>query len=185
MSRYTKRPLAPLMIAVLVGALVLVSRYSVQRDIDHLKAYYEGVIDDQMQIIYHQSDDIDRLKEEVKYEQMRNTALQQRIEEMEQWTPVEVEVTGYAPLDPQAVPGMCYSGDPTVTASGEQSQPGISIAAGPSVPFGTEMYVPGYGVGVVHDRGGMITDKHIDLMFATRGQALSWGRQTVTVYVKQ
>ena len=111
--------------------------------------------------------------------------LKQQIDELEKWTPIEVEATGYAPLDPQAVPGMCYSGDPTVTASGEPSQPGISIAAGPSVPFGTEMYVPGYGVGVVHDRGGMISDKHIDLMFATRGQALSWGRQTVTVWVKE
>ena len=111
--------------------------------------------------------------------------LKQQIKELEKWTPIEVEATGYAPLDPQAVEGVCYSGDPTVTASGEPSQPGISIAAGPGVPFGTEMYVPGYGVGVVHDRGGMISDKHIDLMFATRGQALNWGRQTVTVWVKE
>ena len=29
-----------------------------------------------------------------------------------------VEATAYAPIDPQAVEGMCYSGDPWVTASG-------------------------------------------------------------------
>ena len=185
MARYTKRPLAPLIIAVLVCSMALASRYAVQREIDHLKAYYEGVIDDQMQIIYHQQDDIDRLRKEVEYEQLRNHTLQERVEDMEKWVPVEMEATGYAPLDPQAVPGMCYSGDPTITASGEPSTPGVSIAAGPGVPFGTEIYVPGYGVGVVHDRGGLISDDHIDLMFATRGQALAWGRQTVTVWVKE
>jgi len=115
------------------------------------------------------------------HEQVVDLKAEQRVE----WGPVEMELTGYAPLDPQAVEGVCYSGDPTVTASGEPSQPGISIAAGPSVPFGTEIYVPGYGVGVVHDRGGLISDKHIDLMFATRGQALNWGRQTMTVWVKE
>lgn len=111
--------------------------------------------------------------------------LNKQIDEFEKWRPVEMEVTGYAPLSPDAVEGTCYSGDPTVTASGEPSQPGITIAAGPGVPFGTEIYIPGYGVGVAHDRGGMITDNHIDLMFATRGEALEWGRRTMTVWVKE
>lgn len=185
MARYTKRPLAPLIIAVLVGILALVGRHAVQKDIDNMAAYYEGIISDQMTIIEIQQEDIEKLEAEVEYEQLRNTALQQRIEAMEKWTPMEVETTGYAPLAPQAVPGMCYSGDPTITAIGEPSTPGVSIAAGPGVPFGTEIYVPGYGVGVVHDRGGLISDDHIDLMFATRGQALAWGRQTVTVWVKE
>ena len=45
-----------------------------------------------------------------------------------------VVATGYAPLDPEAKNGMCYQGNPNVTASGEPTQPLITIAAGPDLP---------------------------------------------------
>ena len=184
--RHHHRPLGPLLGACLIIVALIAGRVVIQREIANMAAYYEGIIVDQMEVIERQDDTIEQLRREADYQQLRIDTLTGVIDEgFAGWVPVVMEVTGYAPLDPDAVEGMCYSGDPNITASGEQSQPGISIAAGPGVPFGTEMYVPGYGVGVVHDRGGMITDKHIDLMFATRGQALNWGRQTVTVYVKQ
>ncbi len=70
-----------------------------------------------------------------------------------------------------------------ITASGTRARPG-TIAADTSVfPFGTIMYVPGYGYGVVEDRGGAIKGYKIDLYFRTHRQALEWGRQRKQVKV--
>lgn len=51
-------------------------------------------------------------------------------------------------------------------------------------PFGTRMYVPGYGWGIVEDRGGAIkgTDR-IDVFFRSHRDTLRWGRRQVTVCI--
>ncbi len=50
--------------------------------------------------------------------------------------------------------------------------------------FGTKMYVPGYGWGVVEDRGGAIKGPaRIDLYHRTHKTANKWGRQTIRVKV--
>lgn len=47
-------------------------------------------------------------------------------------------------------------------------------------PFGTVMEVPGWGTGVVEDRGGAIKGPtRLDLFFDSHGQALEWGRRRV------
>jgi 3D (Asp-Asp-Asp) domain-containing protein len=70
------------------------------------------------------------------------------------------------------------------TASGTKAKKG-TIAADTNVfPFGTRMRIPGYGDGVVEDRGGAIQGGKIDLFFKTHKQALEWGRKTVTVEVR-
>ncbi len=52
-------------------------------------------------------------------------------------------------------------------------------------PFGTRMYIPGYGWGVVEDRGGAIKGRHrIDLYFNSHKQALQWGRRKVPVTIE-
>lgn len=52
-------------------------------------------------------------------------------------------------------------------------------------PFGTHMYVPGYGHGVVEDRGGAIKGPNrIDLYFNSHSDALTWGRKKVRVIVE-
>jgi len=51
-------------------------------------------------------------------------------------------------------------------------------------PFGTEIYVPGYGWGVVEDRGGAIKgSKRLDLFYRSHTRAMQWGRQTIEVKV--
>ncbi len=53
-------------------------------------------------------------------------------------------------------------------------------------PFGTRMYVPGYGWGRVEDRGGAIKGpSRIDLFFSSHKEALQWGRRTVNVEVQR
>ena len=94
-----------------------------------------------------------------------------------------VSATAYAPLDPNAVEGMCYSGDPQVTASGQTSNPGVSVAMDSSIPFGTRVLVEGFGERIVHDRGGAITGNKIDIMMWTLEEVRSFGRQNLQVIV--
>ncbi len=52
-------------------------------------------------------------------------------------------------------------------------------------PFGTRMFVPGYGWGRVEDRGGAIKGSdRIDLYFHSHEEALQWGRQKLHVQVQ-
>jgi hypothetical protein len=52
--------------------------------------------------------------------------------------------------------------------------------------FGTRMYVPGWGWGVVTDRGGAIKGpERIDIFLRTHGATEQWGRQRLTVTVAQ
>jgi 3D (Asp-Asp-Asp) domain-containing protein len=51
-------------------------------------------------------------------------------------------------------------------------------------PFGTRLYAPGYGHGIVEYRGAAIKGPHrIDLYFDDHDDALKWGRQTVEVCI--
>ena len=53
-------------------------------------------------------------------------------------------------------------------------------------PLGTILYIPGYGFGVVADKGGAIRGKKIDLYFQSREDVFSlWGKKTVDVYMVQ
>ncbi len=48
--------------------------------------------------------------------------------------------------------------------------------------FGTRMHIPGYGWGVVEDRGGAIKGpKRLDLFYKSHNEALQWGRRNVDV----
>jgi cystine transport system substrate-binding protein len=70
---------------------------------------------------------------------------------------------------------------PGRTATGLPVGPGI-VAVDPAViPLGTRLSIPGYGEGVAADTGGAVQGLTIDLWFATLGEALAWGRRTVTI----
>lgn len=61
-----------------------------------------------------------------------------------------------------------------------------SIAADTNYyPFGTRMYVPGWGWGVVTDRGGAIKGpERIDIFFPRHAQTERWGRQRLDVRIQ-
>lgn len=89
-----------------------------------------------------------------------------------------MNVSGYAPLDPKAKKGMCYSGDRRITASGAKVKPYVTVAAPPEIPFGTLVQIEGIdGTFIVQDRGGMIKNNRLDICFLTRDEALVFGRQ--------
>ena len=68
-----------------------------------------------------------------------------------------------------------------LTASGEYTRPGVA-ACGPSYSFGTFLLVDAKWY-VCADRGGAITDGHLDLWFQEDEGAWAWGRQTLNVLV--
>ncbi|MGB6178108.1 3D domain-containing protein [Carnobacterium sp.] len=85
-----------------------------------------------------------------------------------------VSATGYS----TAQPGLS-----THTATGiNLLQNPMVIAVDPRViPLGTMIEVPGYGIAIAGDTGGAIKGNKIDIHFKTVGQALSWGRKTITI----
>lgn len=97
---------------------------------------------------------------------------------------MEVKLTGYAPLDPKAKRGMCFSGDRNMTASGKKVRPGVTLAASRAFPFGTEIFIPGLGWRVVEDRGSRIKRNKLDICFNTQKEALDWGVRKSVVWVR-
>lgn len=74
-------------------------------------------------------------------------------------------------------------GDPGygITSTGAKAQRGV-VAVDPKViPYGTQMYIPGYGYGVALDTGSAIKGNRIDLFFDTVEEANNWGRKWVTI----
>ncbi|AIS51319.1 3D domain-containing protein [Thermoanaerobacter kivui] len=81
--------------------------------------------------------------------------------------------TGKKPSDP----------DYGITATGIKATRGV-IAVDPRViPFGTRMYVEGYGFGIAADTGGAIKGNIIDVYFPTHEEVQKWGRRYVKVYI--
>jgi 3D (Asp-Asp-Asp) domain-containing protein len=98
----------------------------------------------------------------------------------------EMTATAYAPLDPDAVEGMCYSGNPRVTATGARTTPGRTIAVDPDViTMGARVFIPGVGVRVAEDVGPAIKGQKIDLCMGTKKAALKWGiRRVMAIWLK-
>lgn len=129
--------------------------------------------------------------EQLKQEQEETSAI---IEEAKQkFEPVSVKsepeqageiftITGYAPLDPDAVEGVCYQGNPNETYSGKPPVPG-KTAAGHISLIGKTVFVEGMGFRRINDIGGAIGEKDLDLVFETRAEALDWGRQERRVVI--
>lgn len=81
-----------------------------------------------------------------------------------------------------------------ITASTKKAVRGVTVAAGPSVPFGTKVYIPYFkdwdnnGIFVVQDRGGAIHDDNIDVFFGYSSKQLreaqKFGRKySMEVYI--
>lgn len=88
-----------------------------------------------------------------------------------------VESTGKTPDHPEF--GITYSG---VQVKRDLYS---TIAADLDIyPIGTIMFIPGYGYGVVADKGGAINGNKIDLYYETVEDVYSeWGKKEVDVYI--
>jgi len=95
-----------------------------------------------------------------------------------------VRVTAYAPLDPNAKEGMCFSGDPRVTASGTVAREGI-VAAN-FLSFGTKIRIPslfGERVFTVEDRMSSRFTNTVDVVVSSRNEAINFGTKNAYIEI--
>ena len=99
-----------------------------------------------------------------------------KIEEKEAVQRMWVRLSAYAPLDPNAQEGMCFSGNPMITASGTRSREGI--VATNFLPFGTKIRVPsifGDRVFTVEDRMSSRFQNTVDIVVPSQTAAINFG----------
>lgn len=70
-----------------------------------------------------------------------------------------------------------------ITSDGSKAEKGTIAADLSRYPYGTKMYVPGYGWGEVHDKGSAVKGDHIDIFFPSEKEARSWGRKYLDVTI--
>lgn len=70
------------------------------------------------------------------------------------------------------------------TATGTNVTPGRTIAVDPSViPYGSEVYIEGYGWRMAEDCGSAVNGKHIDVAVQTHSDAMSFGVKNTGVWI--
>jgi len=85
-----------------------------------------------------------------------------------------MEASAYLPTD---------GGGSCVTATGLPATHGV-VAVDPDViPLGTRLYIPGYGVAIAADTGGMIEGDMIDLCMEDYDDCMAFGRRDIDVYI--
>lgn len=71
-----------------------------------------------------------------------------------------------------------------LTATGTKVTAGRSIAVDPSViPYGSKVYIEGYGWRIAEDCGGGVDGKHIDIAVDSHSHALKMGTKTGGVWL--
>lgn len=92
---------------------------------------------------------------------------------------MEIVATAYCPCK------KCCGKADGVTSIGVKAKENRTIAADPKVlPYGTEILC-GMGEFVVEDCGGAIKGNRIDFFFDTHEEALKFGKQQFTIWIKE
>jgi len=69
------------------------------------------------------------------------------------------------------------------TATGVYPHRGVVAVDPDIIPYGTRLYIDGYGYGTALDTGSAIQGARVDLFFDTYGEAINWGRRSTRVYI--
>lgn len=72
-----------------------------------------------------------------------------------------------------------------LASDGTKARKGTIAADITKYPYGTRMYIPGYGWGEVHDKGSAIQGDHIDIFFEDHAEALKWGSKKLQVIIRR
>jgi uncharacterized protein YabE (DUF348 family) len=98
---------------------------------------------------------------------------------LEYWRVVKMRVTAYTPSSAGKPPDHPGYG---ITASGVQAGKGVVAIDPKIVPFRSQVYVPGYGIGFAGDTGGGVKGRWIDLGF-NDGEIESWNGYVDVYYL--
>lgn len=95
------------------------------------------------------------------------------------YTAMEIVATAYCPCV------KCCGKSDGITSIGVKAKANRTVAADPNIlPYGTEILC-GMGEFVVEDCGGAIKGNRVDFYFDSHSEALKFGRQEFTIWVKE
>ena len=98
---------------------------------------------------------------------------------------LKARVTAYAPLDNKS--GICADEKPNITSTGVTPSRDICSVNPTRIPYGTKIYIPGYGDVIAGDTGGSIREYDgyaIDVYMENYDDAINWGVQHLEIIVK-
>lgn len=93
---------------------------------------------------------------------------------------MEIVAVAYCPCE------KCCGKSDGITATGVEAKANRTVAADPNIlPYGTEILC-GMGEFVVEDTGGALKGKNrVDFFFDTHEEALKFGKQQFTIWIKE
>ncbi|WP_243109576.1 3D domain-containing protein [Dehalobacter sp. 14DCB1] len=112
------------------------------------------------------------------------TSTQQK-QEQPDYIIVKAKVTAYAPFDNKS--GICNDGTASTTATGTTPRIGVAAVDPSKIPYGTQLYIPGYGNAIAEDTGGAMRDYEgvaIDVVMNSYEEAINWGVRYLEVKVE-
>ena len=118
------------------------------------------------------------------------SAMQMPVEEIvelpieQDYYEVTARISAYAPFDNKS--GICNNGDPMNTATMTLPQRGTLAVDPRRLPYGSRIYIPGYGYGTAEDTGSFMRNYDgiaIDVFVETYKEAMEFGVQYKTVRV--
>ena len=114
----------------------------------------------------------------VEYIEVQNTNYV--VEPTPTYKEMQIVATAYCPCE------KCCGKSDGITATGVKAKENRTVAADPNIlPYGTEILC-GMGEFVVEDTGGALKGKkRVDFFFNTHEEALQFGRQEFTIWVKE
>lgn len=115
----------------------------------------------------------------------RENYIQDLLQQIEDLKTIKARITAYAPFD--NVSGICAEGNPYVTATGTKTRAGVAAVDPKKIPYGTNLFIPGYGMAVAEDTGGLIRAYNgvaIDVVMETYAEAMAWGVKYLDVKIQ-
>lgn len=104
---------------------------------------------------------------------------EKEVEPTPTYTAMEIVATAYCPCV------KCCGKSDGITATGVKAKANRTVAADPNIlPYGTEILC-GMGEFVVEDCGGAIKGNRIDFFFDSHEEAVNFGRQEFSIWVKE
>ena len=182
----------------IVGVMAFISITSLHTTLKDAKVK-DSKLAELQEVVAEKDSELEIKSEEITFLESRVSLLQAQMAELEEelsvvwnasseeipeWEIDIFELTGYAPFDDPV--GLCSDGNPESTATGTRPTEGRTIAVDPKViPLGSRVWIEGLGWRIAEDTGGAIRGNKIDVMYASRGDALRNNREAIVVYKKE
>lgn len=178
LSRSTAMSLAFLLILVMVMTSNTILINDKKKNILYLQEKHE-LLKKELEELKHQKN----ILEEILLKDKRE--IQNLQEENERLKTIRARVTAYSPMDNQS--GICADDNPNTTATGTKPVVGVVASDPKKLPYGTKLYIPGYGPAVVEDTGAALRKGNgikIDVILNSYQEAMDWGVKELDVIIQ-